>query len=58
MGKTTSQELDAILMELRLIRETQLVNVRDIEKLKVKTGLWSAIVSATVTLIAIVWKSW
>ena len=51
-------ELQALRIELHDIRQTQLDHVRDIAKLKVKTGLWSALVSAVVAFAAIVVKSW
>ena len=61
---TTSKE-DLILSEIvsmradiQVIRDTQMGHIKDISKLKVKAGLWSAVVSAVVAFAAVVVKSW
>lgn len=41
---------ELILEQLAEIRATQLEHVEDIAMLKVKTGLWSALVSAVVAV--------
>ena len=51
-------ELQALRIEIHDMRQTQLAHVKDIAQLKVKTGLWSAMVSAVVAISAIVVKSW
>lgn len=44
------EQLASIQRTQEEIRQTQLKHVRDIENLKVKTGLWSALVSAVVAI--------
>jgi hypothetical protein len=46
------EQLEENRKQLAAIRATQLLHVKDIEKLKVKTGLWSAVVSAVVAIAA------
>ena len=49
-------ELARIRVEMSDIRQTQLEQVGDIATLKVRTGLWSAFVSAIVAFAAVSWK--
>lgn len=54
----TASKEDIILEELRQIRKTQLKHVADIAALKVKTGLWAAVVSAVVSISTIAVVLW
>lgn len=49
-------ELRSIRAEMAAIRLTQLDQISDIATLKVKTGIWSAFVSACIAFAAIAWK--
>ncbi len=49
-------ELARMRVEMSDIRQTQLEQVADIATLKVRTGIWSAFVSAIVAFAAVSWK--
>jgi hypothetical protein len=49
-------ELARIREEVSEMRQTQLEQVADISALKVRTGIWSAFVSAIVAFAAVSWK--